>query len=71
VGQVVRLSAVREARMGVAAPLSKADVARRYGVSVRTVSRWMQRGCPYRKPYAGGSVRFRAAEVDAWLRRRA
>ncbi len=48
-------------------PMSKRQVAERYGVSVRTVSRWMQRGLPYSKPYEGGAVRLWATEVDAWM----
>lgn len=67
-GQVVELAAVREVRGG-GATIGKQEVAERYGVTVRTVSRWMTRGLPYLKPYEGGAVRFRPAEAEAWMRR--
>lgn len=67
-GQVVELAVAREARGG-AATIGKREVAERYGVTVRTVSRWMARGLPYLKPYEGGAVRFRPVEVEAWMRR--
>lgn len=69
-GEVVELAAVRESRRGQEKPLTKAEVAEHFQVSVRTVTRWMTAGLPHDKPYAGGSVRFRLSECEAWFRRR-
>lgn len=69
-GEVVELAAVRDARGGRERPMTKAEVAAHYKVSVRTVTRWMAAGLPYDKPYEGGSVRFRMSECEGWFRRR-
>jgi excisionase family DNA binding protein len=44
------------------------EVARRLGVSTRTVERWRAGGCPCLA--RRGTVRFQLAEVEAWLRAR-
>jgi excisionase family DNA binding protein len=69
-GQVVDLAAER-ARRGPRTErlLTKADVAAHFGVSVRTIERWTRdRGFPCARPFAGGSVRYRLADCEAWLR---
>lgn len=46
--------------------VSKSEIARRYGVSERTVQEWMAKGIiPYYKP--GYMVRFDPAECDSAL----
>jgi excisionase family DNA binding protein len=48
--------------------VSKREIARRYGVSERTVQEWMVKGMiPYYKP--GYIVRFDPAECDSALNR--
>lgn len=69
-GEVVELAAVRELRRGQEKPLTKAEVAEHFKVSVRTVNRWMQAGMPFDKPFAGGSVRFRLSDCERWFRKR-
>lgn len=44
---------------------SKRDIGRKFGVSVRTVERWAEAGCPSAK--VGVLRRFRAVEVTRWL----
>lgn len=44
---------------------SKQFIASHYGVTVRTVERWMLAGCPSRR--VGGVRRFQLADVDAFL----
>lgn len=48
--------------------LTKADIARAVGVSVRTVERWMREGLPTRA--VGGNVRFNGFEAAGWLKSR-
>lgn len=56
--------------------LSKAQLARTFGYSTRTVERWMHdaryrrdgRQVPFEKPFVHGEVRFLLSEVQAWLR---
>jgi excisionase family DNA binding protein len=46
-----------------------ADVARHYGVSERTVRRWLANtDIPYRR--VGGAIRFSIDEVDGWAKDR-
>jgi hypothetical protein len=45
--------------------VSAQTVARHFAVSVRTVQRWRQGGCPCLG--RGGMVRFRLSAVEAWL----
>lgn len=69
-GQVVELAVVRERQVrGVERPATKAEVAEHFGVSVRTISRWMARGMPYSKPFEGGSVRFDLRDCREWFTR--
>lgn len=51
--------------------LSKADVARRYGISVRTLERWARKGIGP-KPIRRGPrlIRYDASEVEAWRERK-
>lgn len=70
-GQVVELAAVRSSRRGQEKPRTKAEIAEHFGVSVRTISRWMSsRGMPFDKPFEGGSVRFSLRDCEAWFRGR-
>jgi excisionase family DNA binding protein len=60
-----RVPAVAEVR------LTKRELAARWGVSERSVERWMrERGLPFEKPFEGGMVRFVPSEVEAWWRGR-
>lgn len=45
--------------------LSKAEVAGHYGVSIRTVERWMFAGCPSR--LVGGVRRLQLSAVEVFL----
>jgi excisionase family DNA binding protein len=48
------------------APLLKSqDIARRLGVSARTVERWRAQGLPTRNVF--GNVRFNPRDVEDWL----
>lgn len=68
-GNVVRLDEVR-ARRGAQPPmLRKADIAQYFGVTERTITRWMDRGLPFHKRFEGGAVRFRLVECVAWFER--
>ena len=72
--QVLDLAAARERRLPRATPtqprVTKDEVATHYGVSTRTITRWMRRGLPFEKPYEGGAVRFELGACEAWMRRR-
>lgn len=46
-------------------PATVDDVAEHFGVSPRTVWRWLKRGCPHKRP-GGGGPRFNLAEVNEW-----
>jgi hypothetical protein len=49
-----------------AEPWVPADVvASHFQVSVRTVQRWKQQGCP--SISRGGTVRYRVSTIEAWL----
>lgn len=49
---------------------TKRELARRWGVSERSIERWMrERGLPYEKPFDGGMVRFVPSVVDEWFAR--
>lgn len=70
-GQVVELAVVREQQVRAQArPITKAQVAEHFSVSVRTVTRWMNTGLPYSKPYDGGSPRFNLRDCQDWFTRR-
>lgn len=66
-GELVQLASVQGARRGREQPCTKAQVAAHFRVSTRTISRWMDRGMPFDKPFEGGSVRFRLSECDQWF----
>lgn len=70
---VVDLAERREARRGSAGEerLTKAQLAGRWGVSERSIERWMrERGLPFEKPFEGGMVRFVPSLVEEWWRGR-
>lgn len=70
-GQLVDLSVARERRaVRTEARSTKTEIAGHFAVSVRTVSRWMNEGMPYDKPYEGGVPRFVLRECEAWYSRR-
>jgi hypothetical protein len=48
--------------------VGKREIARRFGVSARTVDNWLTRGMPHFKPSAR-MVRFSIADCDEWYRR--
>lgn len=50
--------------------VTKADIAKHFACTTRTMERWMNLGMPYSKPYEGGSVRLRKSECDEWFSRR-
>lgn len=50
---------------------SVADVAEHFGVSTRTVRRWLKSDDPPPHRRAGSAIRFRLDEVDEWSQRRA
>lgn len=72
--QVLDLAAARERRVPRATSgvprVTKAEVAAHFAVSTRTITRWMDRGLPFEKPYEYGAVRFVIVECEAWMRRR-
>ena len=50
--------------------VSKSEVAKAFSVSIRTVERWMEHGCPYHRfGVAGveGMPRFKIVAVEEWL----
>ena len=47
--------------------LRLADMAGRYGVSVRTIQRWVRWGCPFMRAPGGRAVMFDLARVEEWL----
>lgn len=51
------------------ANMTKLMVAKRFGVTVRTVERWMNDGLPHERD-ADGHARFRQSETTAWVRER-
>jgi phage terminase Nu1 subunit (DNA packaging protein) len=68
-GQLYELAAVRERRRGQEPPKTKKEIAEHFKVTERTITRWMQRGLPYDKPFEGGSVRFNMARCMDWFTR--
>jgi predicted DNA-binding transcriptional regulator AlpA len=51
--------------------IRKVDVARHFGVSEKTIERYMRRSpnpLPYEKPFAKGAVRFVMTDVERWWR---
>jgi hypothetical protein len=71
--RVIPLYAARSAQRELPAlvqlarhPWHKADVARELGVSIRTVSRYMQQGLPYVKPWPECPPGFAPLKVQAW-----
>lgn len=50
--------------------LNKSNLAEHFGVSARTVERWMKHGCPHHKIGGAGTgkcVRFNLETVSVWL----
>lgn len=50
--------------------LTKGEIASHFKVSTRTITRWMDKGLPFDKPFEGGSVRYSLRACDAWFTRR-
>jgi hypothetical protein len=48
----------------------RADVAEHFGCSVRTIDSWLRDGAPCTRLGLHGSPRFKASELEAWLRAR-
>lgn len=70
-GQVLDLAAARERRGPRTEPmLTKGEIASHFKVSTRTITRWMDKGLPFDKPFEGGSVRYSLRACDAWFTRR-
>lgn len=70
-GEVLDLAAARERRgPRTESLLTKTEIAAHFSVSTRTITRWMDRGLPFEKPFESGSVRFSLHACDAWMRRR-
>lgn len=69
-GNVVDLHAARTRRQRRTDEprVTKKQVAARYGVSEKTVERYMKRGLPHEKPHERGAVRFVMSEVEEWWR---
>lgn len=72
---MVSLAAFRQRRRAPAAAdepwVSKRKVAEHFGVSTRTIERWMDRGLPHDRPYGDrGHVRFKLGLCDDWAQRR-
>lgn len=68
-GQLVDLADHR-ARRGAPEPwCRKADVARHFSVSGRTIERWQAAGMPYRK-VSRALVLFRISEAERWTAER-
>lgn len=67
-----RLRAARAARSAVddEPRVKKREIARLFGVSPRTIERWMNLGMPYERPYGDrGHVRFVVSRCRAWASR--
>lgn len=45
--------------------LKKQDVAKKFGVSSRTVANWLKKGLPYFK--LGTTVRVSPADLESWI----
>ena len=48
--------------------VSKATVARHFGVTPRTVDRWRKAGMPWMRRYPNSPVKFKLSEVERWYR---
>lgn len=49
--------------------VTKKQIAALYGVSPKTIERYMARGLPYEKPFENGAVRFVPSAVERWWQR--
>jgi predicted DNA-binding transcriptional regulator YafY len=69
-GQVISISEARKRREAKAEePVTKAEIAAHFGVTPRTISRWMvELGMPHYKPYEHGALRFYVSACDDWFR---
>lgn len=69
-GEVLELTGGRPRRGPRTEPVvTKREIAARYRVSERTITRWMGKGMPYDKPFEGGLVRYSERECDDWIAR--
>lgn len=73
--QVIDFASARERRQALRTEpwVTKARVAEHFGVSIRTVTRWMYPKEPGRRslpfdpgPWTGMPPRFKLSEVEAW-----
>jgi excisionase family DNA binding protein len=64
-GELVDLAQVREARNGTEPWITKQEVARHLGFSVRWVEYRIAEGLPHRR--MGGRLRFQRTAVERWL----
>lgn len=46
--------------------LTKNDLAKRWGVTIRSINRYMEKGLPYTKSSLNGRVYFTVTEVERW-----
>ena len=46
--------------------LTKNDLAKRWGVTIRSINRYMEKGLPYKKSPLNGHVYFDVKEVEKW-----
>lgn len=58
-----------DAAVSVPAFVDRRTLATAFCVSTRTVSRWLQEGCPCLRVGRGGKgdARFKLADVESWL----
>lgn len=68
-GELKLLSEARGRRGKAQHLVTKAEIAAHFTVDVRTITRWMDRGMPFDRPYEHGAVRFDTVECEAWCRR--
>lgn len=63
---------MKEPANGFEPYVNRAELQEIFGVSPRTVARWISEGCPCVRIGSGGrgDPRFRVSKIDAWLENR-
>ncbi len=67
--RVISITDAREKRLVKdEQPMTIGEIATHFGVSTRTITRWIGDGMPHVRPFEHGLLRFSHSTCDTWFR---